>query len=124
MSEAVDGPRPPMSAQEVANEIGVTERTVRRQIASGELPAEKRGRTFAIRIEDVKGLERGALLPTTSARSSKQGRQLASANTRNCTVGIWSCGDRVRQLENALAEERRRSARLEVQADLLTPAAA
>ncbi len=40
-----------MNAQQVATELGVTERTIRRWIARGDLKAEKRGRELVIDID-------------------------------------------------------------------------
>jgi excisionase family DNA binding protein len=42
-----------LNAQEVAERLGVAEKTVRRWIEAKKLPAEKRGRAFAIRLEDA-----------------------------------------------------------------------
>jgi excisionase family DNA binding protein len=42
-----------MSAQQVADRLGVAEKTVRRWIESGRLPASRRGKTYAILLADA-----------------------------------------------------------------------
>ena len=64
-----------MSAQEIAARIGVTERTVRRWIKSGDLSAARRGRSFEIDLEDAR-----ALAPASTnghKRSSELAKTLA-----------------------------------------------
>ena len=48
-----------LSAREAAESLGVDERTVRRAIARGALPAEKHGRSFHIPIEAIEAYRRG-----------------------------------------------------------------
>jgi excisionase family DNA binding protein len=45
-----------LSAQEVAARIGVTERTVRRWIKQGDLPATRRGRSYEIDLGAARSL--------------------------------------------------------------------
>ena len=88
-----------MSAVGIADHLGVAERTVRRWVAAGALPAERRGRALVISLRDAEQL-RPPVRRTPSAGAELRGRYLELL-------------ERVRDLEVALAEERRRTGRLE-----------
>src|SRR4051812_10269513 len=115
-----------MNAQTLATHLGVTERTVRRWIERGELPAEKRGRSFVIRREDGERLRLGGLGQVIDERSSlthvlaERDRELAVLGGRYAELQ-----ERNRHLEDVLHEERRRAALLEARLELLqgTPVA-
>ena len=64
-----------LSAQEVAELLGVSERTVRRWIAIKKLPAKKTGRSFAIRIDDVEKVLGASLRRRMSARVGERERE-------------------------------------------------
>jgi excisionase family DNA binding protein len=108
-----------MNAQALATHLGVTERTVRRWIERGDLPAEKHGRSFVIRREDGERLRLGGLAPVIDERSSladvlaERDRELAVLEGRYAEVQ-----ERNRDLEHALQEERRRAALLEARLEL------
>ncbi len=106
-----------MNAQALATHLGVTERTVRRWIERGELPAEKRGRSFAIRREEGERLKLGTLgTRVAEDRSHLEGlaaerdRQLAELRGR-----YQELQERAARLEQDLDAERRRSVRLELE---------
>jgi excisionase family DNA binding protein len=116
----VDGPVADfMNAQALATHLGVTERTVRRWIERGELPAEKRGRSFVIRREDGERLRLGALGQVAEERSSlahvliERDRELAVLEGRYAELQ-----ERNRNLEDILHQERRRAALLEARLEL------
>jgi excisionase family DNA binding protein len=101
-----------VTATEAAEELGVVERTVRRWIVAGELSAEKRGGAFVIDLDaarEVHGRSR-------AGRSLGRSTELAELRGRYIEVAA-----RLAQVEEELAEERRRSARLEA---ILYPTAA
>jgi excisionase family DNA binding protein len=108
-----------MNAQTLATYLGVTERTVRRWIERGELPAEKRGRSFLIRREDGERMRLGPLARVVDDRSSLEDlvahrdRELANLQGRYSELQ-----ERVRELERDLDTERRKSIRLEVEREL------
>lgn len=101
-----------LTARQVAEELGVVERTVRRWIGGGELAAEKRGGAFLIDLEDA----RKVLRRSRAGRSLDRSTELAELRGRYLEV----CA-RLQQVEQALVEERRRAARFEA---LLDPRAA
>ena len=121
---------PLLSAQAVAEELGVTERTVRRWIETGRLRAEKRGRSFQIRLEDANAL---APAPTSGARARESSRlldaqveeleqlrhevQAAREEAARFRGRYEEATERARHLEAALDFERRRALRLELQVD-------
>jgi excisionase family DNA binding protein len=112
-----------LNAQEVAQRVGVTERTVRRWIESGRLNAEKRGRSFAIRLTDVEHIIGGS----STSRATRRALQLEEfASQRDHETAelrgrYLEIKERLAQLEAELAAERRRAALLEAQ--LVTNAA-
>ena len=104
-----------MSAQEVAQHFGIAERTVRRWISSGQLPAEKIGRAFAIRYEDAANLVNTAMGRRASARLDDKERELAYAQLEGRCAELRAA---VNRLEQALSEEQRRATRLELELEL------
>jgi len=113
-----------MNAQALATHLGVTERTVRRWIERGELPAEKHGRSFVIRRDDGERLRLGGLGQVIDERSSltnvlaERDRELAVLEGRYAELQ-----ERNRKLEDVLHVERRRAALLEARLELLEEAA-
>ena len=101
-----------LTAREVADELGVVERTVRRWIGGGDLPAEKRGGAFLIDLDEARRVHR----LSRAGRSLDRSTELAELRGRYLEV----CG-RLEQVEKELAEERRRAARFEA---ILDPRAA
>jgi excisionase family DNA binding protein len=109
-----------MNAQALAVHLGVTERTVRRWIKNGELPAEKHGRSYTIRREDGERMRLGGLGQVVDERSALA--QLLAARDRELAVleGRYSeLQERNRNLEDVLHEERRRAALVEARLELL-----
>jgi excisionase family DNA binding protein len=109
-----------MNAQALATHLGVTERTVRRWIERGELPADKHGRSFVIRREDGERLRLGGLGQVVDERSSlahvlaERDRELAVLEGRYAELQEHN-----RNLEDVLHHERRRAALLEARLELL-----
>lgn len=101
-----------VTAKEAAEELGVVERTVRRWIGCGELPAEKRGGAFVIDLEVAREVHQRS----RAGRSIERSTELAELRGRYLEVTA-----RLAQVEQELAEERRRAARFE--AILYPPAA-
>jgi excisionase family DNA binding protein len=101
-----------VTARQAAEELGVVERTVRRWIGAGELPAEKQGGAFVIDLDAARDVHRRS----RAGRSAERSTELAELRGRYLEVSA-----RLQQLERELAEERRRSARLEA---ILYPRAA
>ena len=101
-----------VTAREAAEELGVVERTVRRWIGAGELPAEKQGGAFAIDLDAAREVHRRS----RAGRSIDRSTELAELRGRYMEVTA-----RLAQVEQELADERRRSARL---AAILDPRAA
>lgn len=108
-----------MNAQALATHLGVTERTVRRWIKGGELPAEKRGRSYVIRREDGERMRLGPLGQVVDDRSSlehalaERDRELAILQGRYSELQ-----ERNQQLEDVLHKERLQSARLEARLEI------
>jgi excisionase family DNA binding protein len=106
-----------MNAQALATHLGVTERTVRRWIERGVLPAEKRGRSFVISREDGERLKLGTL-GTRVADDRSQLEELAAERDRQLAElrGRYrELQARVAHVERELNAERRRSIRLELE---------
>jgi excisionase family DNA binding protein len=101
-----------VTAREAAEELGVVERTVRRWIGAGELPAEKHRGAFVIDLDAAREVHRRS----RAGRSVERSTELAELRGRYLEVTA-----RLAQVEQELAEERRRSARL---AAILNPRAA
>ena len=95
-----------VNAREAAEALGVAERSVRRWISSGLLPAAKRGRSFEIRLVDAR-------------RVHERSRGVATARVRDELMELRGryaeIRERVQRLESELAEERQRASRLEAQ---------
>jgi excisionase family DNA binding protein len=104
-----------MSAQEAADYLGVVERTVRRWIETGDLPATKVGKAFSIRVTDVETAGKRHLSGRFAARQNSRDRDSAFAELQGRYNELR---DTVARLESQLAEERRRSARLEIELEL------
>jgi excisionase family DNA binding protein len=111
-----------LSAQAVADELGVAERTVRRWVESGRLPAKRRGRSFVIHLEDALKLhgqapigrsdrtkiERDRELQDLRAQLETQLAELLELRGRHAEVVR-----RLDQVERELVAERKSAARLE-----------
>jgi excisionase family DNA binding protein len=108
-----------MNAQALATYLGVTERTVRRWIKSGELAAEKPGRSYLIRREDGERMRLGTLGRVVDDRSSLE-RALAERELELAVLqGRYAeLQERSRHLEDVLHDERRRAALLEARLEL------
>lgn len=108
-----------MNAQQLASHLGVAERTVRRWIERRELPAERRGRKFAIRPEDGERVRLGRF----GARIADERATLAdSAAAKDAELAelrgrYLELQDRVARIEEELEAERRRAIRLELECD-------
>jgi excisionase family DNA binding protein len=110
-----------MNAQALAAHLGVTERTVRRWIERGELPAEKRGRSFAIRREDGERMRLG-VFGTRVADERSRLEEVAAARDREVSelLGRYKeVQERLEHVERELDAERRKSIRLELELDLV-----
>lgn len=91
------------NAREVAEVLGITERTVRRWIQAGQLPAEKRGRAFQIHLDDARPL----LHKSVGIRRAREQVRLAELSGQ-----YRELQRRVADLERQLARERRQSGQL------------
>jgi excisionase family DNA binding protein len=107
------------SAQQIADHLGVAEKTVRRWIDRGLLPAERQGHSFAIRLSEAEAV----FATSRSGRAAGKGSdaelraQRAEATVAEFRGRCSELRDQVMRLERELAEERRRSAILEVRLD-------
>ena len=97
-----------VNAREAAEILGIAERTIRRWIAAGLLPATKEGRSYGLRLHDARELRQRSR-GVTAARGRDELLELRGRYAE--------MRDRVRELESQLADERRRSARLEQELD-------
>jgi excisionase family DNA binding protein len=104
-----------MTAQQVADALGVAERTVRRWIARGELNATKSGRSFSIRAEDVEAMLGSASSSRLSAHAEERARDAAFAELQGRYNELKEL---LVSVQRELAEERRHSARLELQLEM------
>lgn len=59
MNETAASPSGVVSVEEVARRLGVSRLTVYKYIRQGKLAAVRQGRSYAVRVEDVKALRRG-----------------------------------------------------------------
>jgi excisionase family DNA binding protein len=112
-----------LSAQAVADELGVAERTVRRWVESGRLPATRKGRSFVIQLEDALKLHDQAPIGRADRtrierdnelhqlRAELQGRVGELMELRGRYAEIV---ERLDQVERELTAERRTNARLEL----------
>jgi excisionase family DNA binding protein len=110
-----------MNAQELAEELGVAERTVRRWIAQGRLRAERRGRAFVI---DPAAVEAALdeLVPRRAAPRAERAEQDAAYAELRGRFALLR--EMYEQLQDQLADERRRVARLELELEQHRAAAA
>lgn len=97
-----------VTAREAATELGVVERTVRRWIGAGELPAEKKSGAFLIDLDRARDVHRRS----RAGRSVERSTELAELRGRYLEVSA-----RLARIEQELAEERRRTAQLEALLD-------
>ena len=104
-----------LTAQEVAEHLGVHERTVRRWIEAGRLPAAKRGASFAIAAGDVEKLATASLRKRVLARVDERERDAAYLELQGQFKLLSEMYEKA-QVE--LAEERRRVARLELELEV------
>jgi excisionase family DNA binding protein len=93
-----------VTARQAADELGVVERTVRRWIGAGELPAEKRGGAFVIDLDIAREVHRRS----RAGRSLDRSTELAELRGRYAELAA-----RLAHVEEELTQERRRAARLE-----------
>jgi excisionase family DNA binding protein len=104
-----------LSAQQVAEQIGVAERTVRRWISNGTLPAKKTGRSFEIRIEDVERVAGPSIRRRVAVRAEERERDYELR-------GLQAQVDLLKQMyadsQRALGEAHARIARLEYELEL------
>ena len=94
-----------VTARQAAEELGVVERTVRRWIVAGDLPAQKDRGAFVIDLDTAREVHRRSRAGRTVERSTE------FAELRGRYIEVCA---RLEQVERELAEERRRAARLEV----------
>jgi excisionase family DNA binding protein len=108
---ALDSAPPPLlSAQEVADQLGVAERTVRRWIQSGKLPAKKTGRSFAIRLEDVERVIGVSIRRRIAVRTEERAKELEAASLQ---AKLELLQELYAMSQAQLAESQARVARLE-----------
>ena len=88
-----------MSAKQAARELGVSERTIRRWIAAGDLPATKRHGAFVVDLDEARQV----------LSVSRAGRSIEQSDLHGRYAEVC---DRLEKCERDLAEERRRSERL------------
>ncbi len=94
-----------VNAREAAEHLGVAERTVRRWIKAGRLPAEKRDGSYAIELELAEG----------AVSRNVVGRQSTALSVAELRGRYVEAKTRLREVERDLAEERRRVATLEAE---------
>jgi len=108
------------SAQEVADRLGVAEKTVRRWIESGRLRADRVGHRFAVDMRDaelVYAESRSGRVGGRGAEAESEARRLE--NELAVMRGRYAeLQELVERLEAALGEERRRTALLEARLEL------
>jgi excisionase family DNA binding protein len=108
------------SAQEIADRLGVAEKTVRRWIDRGLLPAQRQGHAFAIRMEDAERV----FAASPSSRAAGRGLEVEShvkrveAELAELRGRYAETREQIARLERALSDERRRAAVLEVQLEV------
>ena len=147
LMQARDGQPEFMNAQELASHLGVSERSVRRWIERGELPAEKPGRTYVIRREDGERMRSGAFgyqiaenpsqLENVAAREDGERSLLGAFESQVANDPLQLEGaaahdrelaelrgrykelhERLKRVERELDVERRRAIRLELEREL------
>jgi excisionase family DNA binding protein len=108
-----------MNAQALAVHIGVTERTVRRWIKEGDLPAVKQGRSYLIRRENAEKMRLGELGQVVDERAALAERVSALERELAVLQGRYAeVHERNRDLEDVLHQERRRAALAEARLEL------
>jgi excisionase family DNA binding protein len=113
--------RTTFSAQEVAEHLAVSERTVRRWIAEKKLPAQKSGRSFSIRIDDVERVLGASVKRRIAGRAEGQEREQELAGVK---AQLSLLKELYASAQAELAEERKRVARLEYELEAATARAA
>jgi excisionase family DNA binding protein len=105
-----------LSAQQVADRYGVAEKTVRRWIESGRLPAEKLGRAFAIDPADAENAFRGTRSGRLAGREALLEERLREAESEALLLRgrYLELQERTERLERELDAERSRRLRLEL----------
>jgi excisionase family DNA binding protein len=110
-----------LSAQEIAARIGVTDRTVRRWIKSGELSAKRTGRAYEIDLEEARSL---APLSSTGHRRSSELAAALSKQERDYALleGRYiELKEQYDKLERTLVTEREKRVELETRLALARP---
>lgn len=109
-----------MSAQQVADQLGVAEKTVRRWIESGKLGATRQGKTFAIDLAEAEALFASSPSGRGAARQLEAEIRAAGAETALLELkGRYAeLREHVVRLERELSLERRRVAAFEARAQL------
>jgi excisionase family DNA binding protein len=105
-----------LTAQEVARELGVADKTVRRWIETGRLDARKRGAVYAIRLVDALEAAGGRTSKNKAATleaAVEHQREVAELRGR-----YLEAKDRIATLEAQLEQERGARIALELQARL------
>jgi excisionase family DNA binding protein len=112
-----------LSAQAVADELGIAERTVRRWVQSGRLPARRKGRSFIIDLDDALRLHGQAPIGRSDRARIERDRELDQLRTEvqdhrgelmELRGRYAEVVERLEQAERELAAERRATARLEL----------
>ena len=123
MESVVEAGDRKLSAQAVADELGVAERTVRRWIRSGRLTAEKRASSYVISLQEARQIHAQAPLGRSDRSRIRQDRELMElrAAHESQTGELMELRGRYREVAERLArieaeliEERRARTRLEV----------
>jgi excisionase family DNA binding protein len=111
-----------ISAQEVADRLGVAEKTVRRWIECGKLDAARHGKTFAIDFSEAEAVFAQSRSGRGAGRQSEAEIRAADAEAALLEFkGRYAeLREHVVRLEHELATERRRAAAFEVRAQLRT----
>ena len=109
-----------LSAQQVADRLGVAEKTVRRWIESGKLDAVRHGKTFAIDLTAAEAVFAQSRSGRGAGRQSETELRAAGAEAALLELqGRYAeLREQVIRLEHELAIERRRAAAFEVRAQL------
>lgn len=113
--------RTTLNAQEVAEHLGVAERTVRRWIAAGTLPARKAGRSFEIRIEDVERVLGSPTRKRVAVRIEERERELEIARLK---AKIELLTDMYEQARGELASTREQLGRVQYRLEVAEARAA
>ena len=119
-----------LSAQQVADQLGVAEKTVRRWIERGRLTADRDGHAFRIRLEDAVAVyERtfaGRAAMRVSEAVSDRDRELESLKREVAELGgrYQEAKERLAVVEAERDEARRLLMRMELESELRSPRAA